>query len=197
LPAITKPIRGIEELAAMSKRAEVIGTSLFLWVCVIGEPAVSQTVAGNEKNLLADEIHSHDHQNLSTAMSSAGLGSLLKGTNAMTMFAPTDAAFAEHQGDKVGELVQGKDKAKLAKFLNCHIISGKVTTQQLMQNVRNGRGSFDSPTLGGCNLNFTVENGKVVVQDEMGGKAKITASSETSGNAMVQTIDHVLVPKMQ
>ncbi len=149
-----------------------------------------------EKDIVGDEIHSGHHKHLSSALNAASLSGLMKSQSAYTLFAPTDAAFAEHQGDGVDAILQGGDKAKLAKFLNCHMIAGKMSTHDMMLKVRKGGGNFDATTMGGCNLNFNFEDGKIVVKDEQGGKAKITASNDTQSGGVVQTVDQVLVPKM-
>ena len=47
----------------------------------------------------------------------------------------------------------------------------------------------------GENLIVTLENGKVILTDEKGGKAVVTATDLTASNGVVHVIDSVVMPK--
>ena len=61
---------------------------------------------------------------LVTAVQAAGLTDTLKGPGPLTVFAPTDAAFAKIPKAKLDALL--KDKAALTKVLTYHVVPGTV-----------------------------------------------------------------------
>ena len=61
----------------------------------------------------------------------AGLVGALSGKGPLTVFAPTDAAFAKVPKATLTAL--GKDKAKLKAVLLYHVVAGKVTAAQVVK----------------------------------------------------------------
>ena len=61
----------------------------------------------------------------------AGLVGALSGKGPLTVFAPTDAAFAKVPKATLAAL--GKDKAKLKAVLLYHVVSGRVTAAQVVK----------------------------------------------------------------
>ena len=61
----------------------------------------------------------------------AGLAGALSGKGPLTVFAPTDAAFAKVPKATLTAL--GKDKAKLKAVLLYHVVKGKVTAAQVVK----------------------------------------------------------------
>ena len=61
----------------------------------------------------------------------AGLAGALSGKGPLTVFAPTDAAFAKVPKATLAAL--GKDKAKLKAVLLYHVVKGKVTAAQVVK----------------------------------------------------------------
>ena len=117
---------------------------------------------------------------LVTAVQAAGLESTLKGPGPLTVFAPTDAAFAKIPKAKLDALL--KDKAALTKVLTYHVVPGKV----MAADVKSG----DVKTVEGASLKVAVKGDKVMVD-----KAHVTKTDIAADNGVIHVIDTVLMPK--
>jgi uncharacterized surface protein with fasciclin (FAS1) repeats len=159
--------------------------------------AHSENAKGNaaaksgDDDIFESTVHSKHHTKLSDALRAAGMADAMQGDRPITIFAPTDEAFAEHQSD-VDSLMKLENKDKLTKFLNCHMVPAKLTTHDMYIVIRAIGGSRQLTTVGGCKLLLSLENGKIVIRDEQGRAAIVTGINETSSNGMIQTIDRVL-----
>ncbi|MDX1903359.1 MAG: fasciclin domain-containing protein [Thermonemataceae bacterium] len=80
------------------------------------------------KNIVA--LATESAKTLAAAVKAAGLVETLEGKGPFTVFAPTDAAFSAIQKD-VDNLLKPENKAKLAKVLNYHVVSGKHMAAEL------------------------------------------------------------------
>jgi uncharacterized surface protein with fasciclin (FAS1) repeats len=110
----------------------------------------------------------------------AGLVGALSGKGPLTLFAPTDAAFAKVPKATLTAL--GKDKAKLKAVLLYHVVKGKVTAAQVEK-------LTSAKTLEGESLSIRVSGGKVFVNDAQVVKANVMAS-----NGIIHVINKVLIP---
>ena len=81
-------------------------------------PAVA-TKAGKFSTLLA-------------AAKAAGLVGALSGEDALTVFAPTDEAFAKLPAGTVAALLKPENKAKLVEILTYHVVKGRVYSDQAL-----------------------------------------------------------------
>ncbi len=99
----------------------------------------------------------------------------------LTVFAPTDDAFAALPEGTVENLVKPENKEALADILKYHVTPGNLSTYILTK----------FPKLGQANNQYVqveVIDGKPVI-----GGAKIIASVK-AGNGIVHVIDKVLLP---
>lgn len=119
---------------------------------------------------------------LAAAVTAADLVKTLQGTGPFTVFAPTDAAFAAIQSD-VDELLKPENKAKLAKILTYHVVSGKA----LASSLKDGQ---ELTTVEGGKLKVTLQDGKVMI-----GNAQVTSADIVASNGVIHVIDKVLMPK--
>ena len=117
---------------------------------------------------------------LAKALTAAGLIDTLKGPGPFTVFAPTDAAFAQIPADKLNALLA--DKAALTKVLTYHVVAGNVPAAQ----VRSGA----VKTVQGQSLDVKASSSGVVVNDARVVKADVFAS-----NGVIHVIDKVVMPK--
>jgi uncharacterized surface protein with fasciclin (FAS1) repeats len=124
--------------------------------------------AGSFKTLLA-------------AATAAGLVDTLKGAGPFTVFAPTDEAFAALPAGTLDGLL--KDPEALKKILLYHVVSGKVTADQVVKLT-----SADS--VAGPAIKIAVKDGKVVLNDSA---TVVTADVEAS-NGVIHVIDQVILP---
>lgn len=133
------------------------------------------------KNIVA--IAAESAKTLAAAVNAAGLIATLEGSGPFTVFAPTDAAFAAIQND-VDSLLKPENKAKLAKILTYHVVSGKHMAAEL-------KDGAELTTVEGGKLKVSIKNDKVMIGD-----AHVTAADVSASNGVVHLIDKVLMPKM-
>ena len=112
----------------------------------------------------------------------AGLVGALSGKGPLTVFAPTDAAFAKVPKATLTAL--GKDKAKLKSVLLYHVVKGKVTAAQVVK-------LQSAKTLEGSTVDIKVSGGKVFV-----GGAQVVKADVPASNGVIHVISKVLIPPM-
>ncbi len=136
-----------------------------------------------EKEMTKDivAIAATDCKTLAAAVKAAGLVETLQGKGPFTVFAPTDAAFAAIQSE-VDKLLKPENKAKLAKILTYHVVSGKMEAADL----EDGQ---ELTTVEGSKLKVMVKGGKVMV-----GNAHVTSADISASNGVIHVIDKVLLP---
>ncbi len=119
---------------------------------------------------------------LLAAAKAAGLVDALQGDGPLTVFAPTDEAFAKLPKGTVESLLEPQNRSKLARILKYHVVAGRVTSDQL--------GAIASlRTLEGSALPVDVA-GDVRVQ-----KASVVQADVAASNGVIHVIDTVLMPK--
>ncbi|MEU1368088.1 fasciclin domain-containing protein [Streptomyces sp. NPDC005803] len=117
---------------------------------------------------------------LVTAVKQAGLVDTLNNARNITVFAPTDDAFAKIPKADLDKLLA--DKAALTKVLTYHVVGQKLTPQQLR------KGSFDTLeksalTTSGSDMTYTVND-----------SSKVVCGNVRTANATVYIVDTVLMP---
>jgi uncharacterized surface protein with fasciclin (FAS1) repeats len=117
---------------------------------------------------------------LVAAAIAAGLANTLNMDGAMTVFAPTDAAFAKLPAGTVEALL--KDPTKLAGILKYHVLGDKVPASQVVK-------AAELTTLQGGRLKVSLAGGGVMINN-----AKVLATDIMASNGIVHVIDTVLLP---
>ena len=115
---------------------------------------------------------------LVTAVGKAGLVDTLNSADALTVFAPTDDAFAKIPSDTLNGILA--DKKQLTTILTHHVVAGKLSPDQLAGTHKTLAG--DTITVEGSGDNFKV------------GDATVLCGNIPTANATVYVIDTVLVP---
>src|SRR3954469_24122407 len=90
-------------------------------------PARSKAAMG-QKNIVQTAVAAGQFKTLTALVKQAGLVGALSGSGPLTVFAPTEAAFAKVPKSTLAAL--GKDKAALKAVLLYHVVKGKVTAAQ-------------------------------------------------------------------
>ncbi len=119
---------------------------------------------------------------LVAAVTQAGLGDTLNSADAITVFAPTDDAFAKIPKATLDKVLA--DKATLTKILTHHVIAGKLSPDQL---------AGEHKTLAGDMVDVT-GSGAAFKVDNTGGPASVLCGNIPTANATVYVIDTVLMP---
>jgi uncharacterized surface protein with fasciclin (FAS1) repeats len=115
------------------------------------------------------------------AATAAGLVDTLKGAGPLTVFAPTDAAFAALPAGTLDALL--KDPAKLKDILLYHVVSGKVTADQVVT-------LTSATTVEGKPITIAVKDGTVYLNDTV----KVVTTDIPASNGVIHVIDAVLLP---
>lgn len=126
-----------------------------------------------------------DFSTLVTAVKAAGLVDTLKGKGPFTVFAPTNAAFAALPAGTLDGLLLPKNKAKLAKILTYHVVSGNLTAAKITASKKK---TFKVKTVNGAQVPVDITSGVKV------GAAKVTATDVKASNGVIHVIDTVLLP---
>ncbi|MFD3542625.1 fasciclin domain-containing protein [Streptomyces sp. NPDC058662] len=118
---------------------------------------------------------------LVAAVKKAGLVDTLNSAEYITVFAPTNDAFAKIPKADLDKVLA--DKATLTKILTYHVVGQKLTPQQLEN------GSFD--TLQKTKVTTSGSGESYVVN----GTSKVVCGNVPTANANVYIVDTVLMPK--
>lgn len=141
-----------------------------------------------KKNLLETAGAAGSFKTLAAAVKAAGLEGALTGDKPLTVFAPTDAAFAKLEKAKPGTiemLLKPENKDKLVAILTYHVVPGAVKAQNVLK-LKNGT---MVKTLNGQSLKVNNKHGVQV------NHIKVVKTDIIASNGVIHVIDGVLLPK--
>ena len=133
-----------------------------------------------QKNIVQTAVAAGQFKTLVSLVKQAGLAGALSGPGPLTVFAPTDAAFAKVPKATLAALA--KSPAKLKAVLLYHVAKGKVTAGQVVK-------LTSVKTLQGGSLSVKVAGGKVYV-----GGARVVKPDVMASNGVIHVINKVLIP---
>ncbi|HEX8550430.1 MAG TPA: fasciclin domain-containing protein [Abditibacteriaceae bacterium] len=143
-----------------------------------------------QADTIADVAMSNDQfSTLVTAVKAAGLPPALKGKGPLTVFAPTNAAFAKLPKGTVQMLLKPENKSTLVKILTYHVVPGRVSGKKVMGMMSGA----NVKTLQGEKLAIRMGNG-VMLDPFYSGKARVTKTDVKASNGVIHVIDTVLIP---
>ncbi len=147
------------------------------------------------KDIIDNAVNSAEHTTLVAAVKAAGLVATLKGPGPFTVFAPTNAAFAELPAGTVTTLLKPENKATLTKILTYHVVAGRLGFDQLHNMVMDAKGTASLTTVAGETLMVKM-NGphNILIIDAKGTTAHITTYDVFQSNGVIQVIDKVMLP---
>ena len=146
------------------------------------------------KNIVENAVNSKDHTTLVAAVKAAGLVETLQSAGPFTVFAPTNAAFDKLPKGTVETLVQPENKDMLTSILTYHVVSGKISSKDLVKMIKDNGGKFMAKTVQGEELTFMVKGKNVMIMDAKGGISKVTIADVNQSNGVIHVIDTVLMP---
>jgi uncharacterized surface protein with fasciclin (FAS1) repeats len=147
------------------------------------------------KNIVENAVNSKDHTTLVAAVKAAGLVDTLSGPGPFTVFAPTNEAFAALPAGAVDTLMKPESKDMLTKVLTAHVVSGKLSSADLLDKIKSMGGKYDMTTVSGDALTAMMKGDKIEIMDESGGAAEVTIPDVNQSNGVIHVIDKVLLPK--
>lgn len=146
------------------------------------------------KNIVENASQSADHTTLVAAVKAAELVETLSGPGPFTVFAPTNAAFEKLPAGTVDTLVKPESKKALTGILTYHVVSGRMTAQDLTKAIEEGGGTATLTTVAGGSLTATQAGGIITLKDAKGGTSKVTQGDVMQSNGVIHVIDTVLMP---
>ena len=155
----------------------------------------SLSITAQDKNIVETAISSPDHTTLVAAVKAGDLVGVLSSEGPFTVFAPTNEAFAKLPNGTVETLLKPENKATLAKILTYHVVAGNLDAAAVLKAIKDGKGKVTLKAVSGGTLTASIKDGKVILTDEKGGIATVTATDLKAGNGVIHVIDAVVLPK--
>lgn len=184
----------------MKKTIQQFAIAFGIMAMAITTNAQNMVMVGGEamypkKDIVDNAVNSKDHTTLVAAVKAAGLVETLKSAGPFTVFAPTNAAFAELPVGTVETLVKPENKGTLTKILTYHVVAGKLDANAIMKMIKAGGGKAELKTVSNGKL-FAMMNGErnITITDEKGGVANISTYDVIQSNGVIHVIDAVLMP---
>lgn len=135
---------------------------------------------------------------LLSAINQANLTDTFKGSEPITLFAPTDQAFEKFPKDRLDTLLKPNHAADLAYLLSSHVIAGRITVKDIAEKIRQNNGQAIFTTLAGSKLVARIDgNRNIVLTDENGGESVISQFDIAQGNGLIHVVNAVLMPKLK
>jgi uncharacterized surface protein with fasciclin (FAS1) repeats len=142
--------------------------------------------AASAANIVETASAAGSFNTLIAAAKAAGLADALANGKNLTVFAPTDEAFAKLPAGTVDSLLKPENKDQLVAILTYHVLPRVLTSNELP------RGPIHVRTLktkGDRTLAISKRNGGVTVD-----KANVVKADVTADNGVIHVIDAVLIP---
>ncbi len=149
----------------------------------------SMTAPMTATNVVATAAADAQFSTLVDLVKAAGLDSALAAKQNVTLFAPTNDAFAKLPAGTLDTLKLEKNRATLQGILLYHLLDGQkvmaadVTTMPTITTAQSGMITVTSAADG------------VTLTDANGGTAKVIQADVDGGNGVIHVIDTVLMPK--
>ena len=146
----------------------------------LGTLAAGAPAAMSQQNIVQVAASNPQFSTLVSLVKKAGLVKALSAQAKLTVFAPTNAAFAAVPKATLAKLAA--NRSLLIKVLEYHVVKGQVLAAQVVK-LRSAK------TLEGSSVKITVKGGNVYVN-----KAKVIKTDLRASNGVIHVINSVLIP---
>ena len=161
-------------------QAQVVATDIACSNGVIH--VIDQVILPSTATIPETAAQAGTFKTLLAAAKAAGLVDVLSGSSPLTVFAPTDEAFAKLPAGTVENLLKPENKAQLAAILKFHVVAGRVFAADVI-------GKKELTTVHGGLLTASLNNGVATING-----ARIVATDIDAANGVIHVIDSVLLP---
>ena len=147
--------------------------------------------------VLANLSKSADHTTFLSAIKAAGLEDQLQAAGPITVFAPTNQAFADMPKGTLENLMKPENKEQLKKLLLYNMAPGKWTTADLKKKIKESKeGTAEISSLQGAKLTLKDHSGMhLMVQSEDDDIGMFNVSDVLCSNGVIHVIDNVMMLK--
>ncbi len=159
--------------------------SAALAIALVATPIAATTA--NAANIVETAQQAGSFNTLLAAATAAGLADALATTENITVFAPTDAAFAALPAGTVDDPLKPENKDKLAAILKLHVLGAKVMSTDLQD------GSVTVDTLN-PDAKLTVTKSMDGVTVSASNTARVVTPDVAADNGVIHVIDAVVLP---
>lgn len=161
---------------------------------VVEPPRTSVGGAGMDPALgmVQNLARSADHTTLVGAFRAAGFAERQSG--AVTLFAPTNDAFARLPKGTMEALMAPESRRVLANLLNYHIVPGGRTRADIEADARSRGGEVAYRTLQGGWIRVSVAGDGMTVTDFHGNRSTVTTADIRHSDGVSHVVDAVLLP---
>jgi phosphate binding protein len=156
--------------------------ALIALVAILLVPVAGAVQAQGGKTIAEIAIENGNFKTLVAAVQAAGLVDALTGAGPLTVFAPTDEAFAKIPGFVLEYLLKPENKGLLASILTYHVVPAKAMAKDVVS-------APSHKTLQGEELFVSVFGDTVKINSA----TVVTADIEAS-NGVIHVIDRVILP---
>lgn len=138
--------------------------------------------AGSKNDIVETAKQAGSFNTLLAAAEAAGLVDALKADGPLTVFAPSDEAFAKLPKGTVESLLEPENKDKLVDILTYHVVSGAVPFKAAV-------GLDTATALNSKDIAVAVKDGRLVLNE-----SRVIQNDIKTSNGIIHVIDSVLLP---
>lgn len=158
-----------------------LGVAALTSVAAVGGATATSEQAPPQKNIVQTASDAGQFKTLISLAQRAGLAGALSGSGKLTVFAPTDKAFAKVPKATLQKLQ--RNRAQLRAVLLYHVVKGNVKAAQVVKLRR-------AKTLNGASIRIGVKGKRVYLNR----KTRVVATDIAASNGTIHVIDSVLIP---
>ena len=158
------------------------------------DPMVGGAAMYPTKNIVENAVNSKDHTTLVAAVKAAGLVDTLESPGPFTVFAPTNEAFNKLPAGTVEMLLKPENKDQLVKVLTYHVVPGRISSNDLARQIKDGGGKAMLKTVNGETLTASMQGNQIILTDEKGDISTVIIANVFQSNGVIHVVDTVLLP---
>ncbi|MBI4781556.1 MAG: fasciclin domain-containing protein [Oscillatoriophycideae cyanobacterium NC_groundwater_1537_Pr4_S-0.65um_50_18] len=147
----------------------------------VPESGTTQSIDTRSQSLGQVVSGNADFSTLDAAIKAAGLEGAFEGNEPITVFAPTNEAFAELPPEALRQLLLPENRQALRQILTYHVVQGNLTSNAIQPG--------DVNTAEGSDVSIANTSGTVTVSG-----ATVTQADIVTRNGVIHAIDKVLLP---
>lgn len=158
-----------------------LGAAVLASVAVVGGAGATAEQSSPNKNIVQTASDAGQFKTLISLAQRAGLAGALSGKGPLTVFAPTDKAFAKVPKATLQKLQ--RNRAQLRAVLLYHVVNGNVKAAQVVKLRR-------AKTLNGAFVRVGVKGNRVYLNRT----SRVVATDIGASNGTIHVINNVLIP---
>lgn len=158
-----------------------LGVAALTSVAAVGGASATADQSAPQKNIVQTASDAGQFKTLVSLAQRAGLAGALSGSGKLTVFAPTDGAFAKVPKATLQKLQ--RNRAQLRAVLLYHVVKGNVKAAQVVK-LRSAK------TLNGASVRIGVKGNRVYLNRT----TRVVKTDIAASNGTIHVINNVLIP---